>query len=47
MTGERNLTYLIMALMIFEQGQREFHDGDPPDDPGTSCSKRRETVPMV
>jgi asparagine synthase (glutamine-hydrolysing) len=47
MTGERNLTYLIMALMIFEQGQREFHDGDPPDDPGTSCSKRRESVPMV
>ena len=32
---ERNHTYLLMALMIFELGQREFVDGEaynPQDD---------------
>ena len=29
-SGQRNHTYLLLALMIFEQGQREFADGDEP-----------------
>ena len=30
LAGRRNHTFLLLALLIFEQGQREFRDGDVP-----------------
>ena len=39
LTGRRNHTFLLLALLIFEQGQREFRDGEVPaedaHEPGT------------
>jgi hypothetical protein len=43
--GRRNHTFLLMALMIFEVGQREFLDGDRtfpasgPDVPGPRAER--------
>jgi asparagine synthase (glutamine-hydrolysing) len=36
--GKRNHTFLLTALMVFEQGRREFSDGDgPPERPGAGA----------
>ncbi|WP_169978997.1 asparagine synthetase B family protein [Tautonia rosea] len=36
MAGQRNHTYLLMALMIFEVGQRQFLDNETDEAPGSS-----------
>jgi asparagine synthase (glutamine-hydrolysing) len=41
--GRRNHTFLLMALLIFEVGQREFLDGDPPPRWPSSVASRRPT----
>ncbi|HEY8505014.1 MAG TPA: asparagine synthase-related protein [Gemmataceae bacterium] len=43
LAGRRNHTFLILAMMIFEQGRREFADGEPyvpPADPANGAADR-------
>jgi asparagine synthase (glutamine-hydrolysing) len=38
LSGRRNHTYLVLALMIYETGQREFVDGAASPEPQAACS---------